>query len=97
MSIKEKINLISRFTEEVLTPEDLEFLLSKNIPLRHYIGFEISGKIHLGTGLVCMQKVKDFKDAGVDVNILLADYHTWINDKLGGGLENIKKSLDHSH
>ena len=91
MSIKEKINLISRFTEEVLTPEDLEFLLSKNIPLRHYIGFEISGKIHLGTGLVCMQKVKDFKDAGVDVNILLADYHTWINDKLGGDLENIKK------
>ncbi|MEK7635485.1 MAG: tyrosine--tRNA ligase [Patescibacteria group bacterium] len=92
MSINEKINFISRFTEEVLIPEDLEFLLSKNITLKHYIGFEISGKIHLGTGIACMQKVKDFKDAGVEVNILLADYHTWINDKLGGDLENIKKA-----
>ena len=92
MNIKEKINLISRFTEEILTSEDLEFLLSKNVSLKHCIGFEISGKIHLGTGLVCMQKVKDFKDTGVEVNILLADYHTWINDKLGGDLDNIKKA-----
>ena len=91
MSIQDKINLISRQTEEILTAEDLKNLLSKNTPLKHYIGFEISGKIHLGTGLVCMRKVKDFVDAGVKTNILLADYHTWINDKLGGNLENIKK------
>src|SRR3989344_7654953 len=91
MILKEKINLISRFAEEIITPEDLEFLLKSEKPLKHYIGFEISGKIHLGTGLVCMQKVKDFADAGVKVNIFLADYHTWINDKLGGDLENIKK------
>lgn len=91
MDINKKINLISRFTEEILTPEDLEFLFKSSAPLKHYIGFEISGKIHLGTGIACMQKVKDFADAGVKVNILLADYHTWINDKLGGNLENIKK------
>lgn len=89
--ISKKINLISRFTEEVITPEDLEFLLKSGEQLNHYIGFEISGKIHLGTGLVCMQKVKDFADAGVKVNIFLADYHTWINDKLGGNLEKIKE------
>lgn len=92
MDIKERIRLISRFTEEILTPADLEFLLSRNILLKHYIGFEISGKIHLGTGLACMQKVKDFADAGVSVNIFLADYHTWINDKLAGDLETIKKT-----
>ncbi len=92
MAPKEKSQLISRFTEEILTPEDLASLLSKNIPLKHYIGFEISGKIHLGTGLACMQKVKDFADAGVSVNIFLADYHTWLNDKLGGDLEAIKKT-----
>ena len=91
MILKEKINLISRFAEEIITPEDLEFLLKSEKPLKHYIGFEISGKIHLGTGLVCMRKVKDFADAGVKVNIFLADYHTWINDKLGGDLENIKR------
>lgn len=87
----ERINLISRQTEEILTPEDLEFLLKNGEKLNHYIGFEISGKIHLGTGLACMQKVKDFADAGVKVHILLADYHTWINDKLGGDLDVIKK------
>jgi len=92
MNINEKLNLISRQTEEILTIEDLKDLLSKNALLKHYIGFEISGKIHLGTGLVCMQKVKDFADTGVKVNIFLADYHTWINDKLGGDLEIIKKT-----
>src|SRR3990167_4612403 len=91
MNLQDKINLISRFAEEIITPENLEFLLKSEKPLKHYIGFEISGKIHLGTGSVCMRKVKDFADAGVKVNIFLADYHTWINDKLGGDLENIKR------
>ncbi|MEK9154768.1 MAG: tyrosine--tRNA ligase [Patescibacteria group bacterium] len=92
MDIKEKINLISRLTEEVIESDELEFLFSQNTPLKHYIGLEISGKIHLGTGLICMQKVKDFFDAGVKTHIFLADYHTWINDKLGGNLDAIKKT-----
>ena len=92
MDIKEKINLISRLTEEVIESDELEFLFSQNTPLKHYIGLEISGKIHLGTGLICMQKVKDFFDAGVKTHIFLADYHTWINDKLGGNLDAIKKN-----
>ncbi len=91
MTLDGKIKLVSCFTEEILTPEELKSLLSKKTPLRHYIGFEISGPIHLGTGLVCMQKVKDFADAGVKVNILLADWHSWINDKLGGDRKKIKE------
>ncbi|MBI2450737.1 MAG: tyrosine--tRNA ligase [Parcubacteria group bacterium] len=91
MNIKEKLELISRNTEEVLTKEDLEnLLLSKSTP-RHYIGFEISGKIHLGTGLVALSKVKDFADAGLECVIFLADWHTWINDKLGGDFAAIKE------
>ena len=89
MNTNEKAKLISRFTEEVMTPNDLAELLSKNAPLNHYIGFEISGKIHIGTGLMCMQKVKDFNDAGVKCHVFLADWHTWINDKLGGDREAI--------
>jgi len=91
MDTKEKAKLISRFTEEVMTPDDLTELLSKNTPLNHYIGFEISGKIHIGTGLMCMQKVKDFNDAGVKCHIFLADWHTWINDKLDGNRDAIGK------
>ncbi len=91
LSVEERIELITRNLEEVLTPEDLRKLLEGREKLRHYIGFEISGKIHIGSGLMCMSKVKDFMDAGVDCSIFLADWHAWINDKLGGDMEVIKK------
>lgn len=82
---------IERNLEEVLTREDLDRLVASGTPLRHYIGFEISGRIHLGTGLVCMSKVRDFVAAGVECTIFLADWHSWINDKLGGDRETIRR------
>jgi len=91
MDVNKRLELIKRNTEEVITEEDLKTMLENGEKLKHYIGFEISGKIHLGTGLMCMSKVKDFMDAGVDCSIFLADWHTWINDKLGGDREIIKK------
>lgn len=90
MDTEKKIQLISRATEEILTEEDLRRLIESGQEIKHYIGFEISGKVHLGTGLVCMQKVKDFMDAGIDCTIFLADWHAWINDKLNGNFETIK-------
>lgn len=91
MTIEEQAALISRQTEEVMTNDDLMTLLASKQQLRHYIGFEISGKIHLGTGLMCMQKVKDLHDAGIECNIFLADWHTWINDKLDGSHDTIRR------
>jgi len=78
-------------TEEILTPELLRSYLESGIELRHYIGFEISGYVHLGTGIICMQKVADFQKAGIRTTIFLADYHSWINRKLGGDLSTIKR------
>lgn len=91
MNTREKLELIKRNTEEILTEEELENLLENEEKLKHYIGFEISGKIHLGTGLMSMSKVKDFMDAGIDCSIFLADWHSWINDKLGGDRKKIKE------
>ncbi len=91
MDLNKKLELIKKNTEEILTEEDLRYFLENKINLKHYIGFEISGFVHLGTGLICMSKVKDFQDAGVDCSIFLADWHSWINDKLGGNLETIKQ------
>jgi tyrosyl-tRNA synthetase len=91
MSVEDRLSLIKRNTEEIMTEEDLIELLKSGEKLKHYIGFEISGKPHLGHGLVCMSKVKDFHDAGMDVSIFLADWHSWINDKLGGNMEIIQK------
>jgi tyrosyl-tRNA synthetase len=91
MDAKKRLELIKRNTEEIMTEEDLVKLLESGQKLKHYIGFEISGKPHLGHGLVCMSKVKDLVDAGVDCSIFLADWHSWINDKLGGDMKVIQK------
>jgi len=91
MDAEKRFELIKRNTEEILTEEDLMNYLKSGMKLKHYIGFEISGKIHLGTGLMSMSKVKDFMDAGVECSVFLADWHTWINDKLGGDRETIKR------
>jgi tyrosyl-tRNA synthetase len=87
---EEKIKLITRNCQEVLTTEDLKNLLESETPLIHYIGFEISGMVHLGTGLVSMGKIADFLKAGVKCKVLLADFHSYLNNKLGGDWENIR-------
>ncbi|OIO81505.1 tyrosine--tRNA ligase [Candidatus Pacearchaeota archaeon CG1_02_32_132] len=91
MNDKERYELITRNLEEVIEGKELEELIKNKEKLKHYIGFEISGKIHLGTGLMSMLKVKDLIEAGVDCSVFLADWHSWINDKLGGDREIIKK------
>ena len=91
MDVQKRFELIKNNTEEIMTEDDLKLLLDSGTKIKHYIGFEISGKIHLGTGLMCMSKVKDFMDTGIDCSIFLADWHSWINDKLGGDREIIKK------
>ncbi len=70
--------------------DELENLFETKAHPSHYIGFEISGKVHLGTGLCTALKVKDFLEAGIKPTIFLADYHAWINGKLGGDLEKIQ-------
>lgn len=88
---QERIELIKRNLNEILGEDTLRELIENNTPLRHYIGFEISGLVHLGTGLSSMLKIKDLQEAGVKCTVYLADWHTWINDKLGGDHEFIKK------
>ncbi|RLF91812.1 tyrosine--tRNA ligase [Thermococci archaeon] len=92
MDIEDRINLVlKKPTEEVLTVENLRYLFEVGAPLQHYIGFEISGYIHLGTGLMAGAKIADFQKAGIKTRVFLADWHSWINDKLGGDLETIQE------
>ncbi len=92
MDVEERLALIKRPpTEEILTEEDLRNLMEMGVKLKHYIGFEISGYIHLGTGIVCMEKIVDLQKAGVQTTIFLADIHSWLNEKLGGDLDRIRK------
>ncbi len=87
MTTEEKLKLITQNIEEVITEADLKALIEKGAPLKHYIGYEISGKIHLGTGLATSLVIRDLQKAGVECVIFLADWHTWLNHKLGGDKE----------
>lgn len=91
MDIEHKMDLVCRAPiEEIVTREDLKEIFETYAHPRHYIGFEISGKVHIGSGLMTTLKIRDFLEAGVKPTIWLADYHAWINGKLGGDLEKIQ-------
>ena len=49
---------------------------------------------HLGTGVICAYKMKDFAEAGVHFKAFLATWHAWLNNKLGGDLTLIRKAAD---
>jgi tyrosyl-tRNA synthetase len=92
MEPKSILNLIKKLpTEEVLAEDQLINYLENETKLKHYQGFEVSGFLHVGNGILSAEKIKDFQEAGIEVNIFLADYHTWINKKLGGDLSTIRK------
>ncbi|WXG44974.1 MAG: tyrosine--tRNA ligase [Promethearchaeati archaeon SRVP18_Atabeyarchaeia-1] len=90
-----RLELVTRGTEEIITRDELKTLLETKSRPRAYWGFELSGFLHLGTGLVCGNKIKDFVEAGFDFTILLADTHSFINKKLGGKWENISVAAEY--
>jgi len=92
MDTEERFQLITKDTEEVLTQEDLRWMLQAGVPLKHYIGFEVSGKVHLGTGLMTGKKIADLQKAKVQCTCYLATWHAWINNKFGGDLDIIRKA-----
>jgi len=92
MDAAEKVELVSRPpTEEVVTQEELLELFKTNSKPKHYIGIEISGFLHLGSLITTSFKINDFVKAGVDCTVFLADWHTLLNEKLGGNFETIRK------
>jgi len=84
----DKLERLTANTEEIVTLQELKSALSKDKP-KGYIGFEPSGTVHIGWK-ICTNKIKDFIECGFDFTVLLADWHAYINDKLGGDLEKIK-------
>jgi len=84
----DKLEKITANAEEIVTVGELKAVLGKSKP-KGYIGFEPSGTVHIGWK-ICTNKIKDFLDCGFDFTILFADWHAYINDKLGGDLEKIK-------
>lgn len=80
---------------EIITEDEFRELVGEALPagrqVTHYIGFEISGYVHIGQGIMSALVIKDLQDLGVKCTIWLADWHTWINDKLDGTKETAQK------
>ncbi|MFC1454539.1 tyrosine--tRNA ligase [Candidatus Undinarchaeota archaeon] len=91
MDIEKRIELIKRLpTEEVIVEEDLRKLLEEKKHPSAYDGFEPSGLLHIGSGLLRAIKLNDMIEAGVEFKLFVADWHAWINQKFGGDLDKIQ-------
>lgn len=86
MDIDAKINMIESGTLEIISHDELKEKLQKDSPVA-YIGYEPSGKVHLGHAIT-VKKMIDLQKAGFKIKILLADLHAYLNGK--GTLEEIK-------
>jgi tyrosyl-tRNA synthetase len=81
------INRLIKNLAEVITEDEFKARLSSGEQLTHYIGFEISGYVHIGQGIMSALVMKDLTDLGVKCTVWLADWHTAINEKLDGTKE----------
>jgi len=75
--------------QEVVVPEELEAVLSRGGG-QGYIGIEPSGLLTTGQAFQIVRSLKVLNSAGVQMRVLLADWHAYINDKLGGDMATIK-------
>ncbi|MBT6559897.1 MAG: hypothetical protein HOL76_01390, partial [Euryarchaeota archaeon] len=62
--------------------------------LNAYIGLEPSGKAHLGW-MILAETMSKMLDEGVNITILLADWHAWVNDKFSRDMEKISLAADY--
>jgi tyrosyl-tRNA synthetase len=84
----DRLALIKRNTEEIVTHEELEKLLESGPTPRAYVGYEPSGKIHMGHVLT-VNKLIDLQQSGFEITVLLADVHAYLNEK--GTMEEVRK------
>lgn len=74
MTPQEKLKLLKRNTQEIVTEEELLDLLKKKKQPVVYLGWSITGRPHIGY-YVPVLKLADFLKAGFKVKLLLADLH----------------------
>ena len=93
MDNQEKLALIKRNTEEIVTEDELKDILNTIDKPNVYTGYEPSGPVHIGHAVTVM-KLKDMEKAGFHVKILLADVHALLNKK-GTEEEIAREHADH--
>jgi len=91
MDLETKLELVKRVGEEIITEQELrELLETKEHPVA-YDGFEPSGLAHIPFGIYRAINLEDLIRAGIRFKLLIADWHAWINNKMGGDLQKIRR------
>src|SRR3989338_2936413 len=90
MNTEERLELIKQVGEEIVTEEELKKLLDEKKHPVAYDGFEPSGKIHIAQAVMRSININKMLKAGCRFKMLVADWHAWANNKLGGDLEKIR-------
>jgi tyrosyl-tRNA synthetase len=83
--------LVTRNAEEVVTDEEVREIAEEPEGKRAYVGYEPSGVLHIGHMLTA-NKLIDLQDAGLDVVVLLADVHAYLNEK--GTFDEIQETAE---
>ena len=91
MNVEEKIKLIKEVGEEIVEESELKKLFSKKKNIIAYDGFEPSGKIHIAQGLLRAININKLTKTGIKFKMLVADWHGWANNKMGGDLKKIQE------
>ncbi len=92
MDLETRLRLVNEVGEEIITQEDLRDLLKKKRHPVAYDGFEPSGTdIHIAQGLLRAININKMIKAGCRFKMLVADWHGWANNKMGGDLGRIQK------
>ncbi len=75
----DRLSLVSRLTEEIVTESELKAVLERPDP-SVYIGYAPTGQMHIGH-YTTIRKLVDFLDAGLEVTVLIADLHAHLDDE----------------
>ncbi len=86
----DRYGLLARGTSEVITEDEARKMVAGQYT--GYIGFEPSGMPHIALGLMWPWKISEVVEAGCKMTVYLADWHAFVNDKLGRDMERIRAS-----
>ncbi len=75
-----KLDLVKRNTEEIITENELSKLFSGKKKVKAYIGYAPTGRLHVGYSIP-LTKIADLVEAGVDFTFMIADLHAHIDDR----------------
>lgn len=91
MDLERRMDLIREVGEEIVSEQELRELLQTKARPAAYDGFEPSGKIHIAQGVLRAININKMLKAGIKFKMLVADWFAFMNNKMAGDMDKIKK------